>query len=331
MSERPVMRFLIGQVLVLLLIFLTIGWLGHRSHMEGTLRHVRFAVSETPLSAPIFIAHAMGLFRKHGLNVSIVDCQGGVLCAKMLYQDLRVDYATASETVAVFNAAEHDDLRVISSFVTSSNDVKLLSLEASPVQSLSQLEGSNVGVVAGSSSEFYFDLLLIAHALQDIEINRVYLYPEQTVSALLTNQVDVVSIWEPYGFEIESASEQAIHDLGVEGLYELSFNVLSRRAQHLDLETEIALLSAIDDAIRWIEQNPVKSIHLIADRLHINPKQVEWLWEDYIFHLSNSNSLISTMQFHTRWGFERGLLKKNLVDLHSYIDSSALDHLQLNR
>ncbi|KHD23319.1 ABC transporter substrate-binding protein [Vibrio caribbeanicus] len=285
---------------------------------------VKVAVSLTPLSTPFFIAQEQGFFAKHGLDVEIMPCKGGVKCAHLLQED-KVDYATASETVALFNRYHHSNVSILSSFVRSSNDLKLLALEANNISKLSDLAGKKVGIVKSSSSEFYFDLLLITHALQDLQVERVYIQPDELVAALLSYQVDAISIWEPYGYRATLVSASPLINLGTEGVYQLSFNLLSKSVRGGDRkEQDRLLLLALSDAIEWIEANPDDSIDLISQELGILPQQVNWAWNDYVFELTNDYSLLSNLQLQARWASERNILEGDPVDVRALVDYQLL-------
>ncbi len=64
---------------------------------------VTIAVSRTPLSAPFLVAEKLGFFKQQGLNVSLMPCDGGVACTKMMI-DREVEYATASESVVMYQS-----------------------------------------------------------------------------------------------------------------------------------------------------------------------------------------------------------------------------------
>ncbi|KJY82724.1 ABC transporter substrate-binding protein [Vibrio galatheae] len=286
---------------------------------EPASTNIKIAVSLTPLSTPLFVAQQQGIFAKHGLDVEIVPCHGGVKCAELLQTDA-VDYATASETVALFNSYHHSNVSILSSFVRSSNDLKLLALEPNDVDRVADLSGKKVGIVKSSASEFYFDLLLISNALQGLDVERVYLQPEELVNALLSYQVDAISVWEPYGYKASLSSTSTVINLGTEGIYQLSFNLLTKMPRLIPIKQEQALLAALSDSIRWIESHPVESISLISQELGVRPQQVNWVWNDYVFELSKDYSLLSNLQLQARWASERNILKGEPIDVRTLVE-----------
>ncbi len=289
---------------------------------------VKIGVSLTPLSTPFFVAEQQGFFSKQGVIVELVPCKGGVHCAKLLQEGV-VDYATASGTVALFNSYHHNNIALLASFVTSSNDLKLLSLESTNITDIADLEGKKVGIVKSSASEFYFDLLLISNALQDMHIERVYLKPDEMVPALLSYQVESISIWEPYGYRASLEATTQVIDIGTEGIYQLSFNLLAKTTRGETSDIDQSLLSALFNAVDWIGSHSIQSIELISEELQIKPQQVKWSWDDYVFNLANDYSLLSNLQLQAHWASERNVLEGEPLDVRAIIDNQPFEELKL--
>ncbi len=317
-------------IIVAVIATLICGWSSFgvsRTPQTGHIPKVKIAVSLTPLSTPLFIAERLGFFVDNGIDVELIPCEGGVNCANLL-QNNTVDYATASGTVALFNQHQHNNILILASFVTSSNDIKLLTLDQLKINSLQDLSGKKVGIIKSSASELYFDFLLISNALQELDVERVYLQPHEMVSALLSFQVDAISVWEPYGYKASLLSTTPVIDLGLKGIYQLSFNLLAKSPRTILSSTDKEILSAIYQATQWIENHPSESISLISNELGVNPQQVKWAWGDYIFELTNGYTLLSNLQLQARWASERKIIEGEPIDVRSFIDDAAYRELQ---
>lgn len=289
---------------------------------------IMIGVSQTPLSAPFIVADKLNLFETKGLNVEIVPCTSGVACAEDLLES-KTDYATASETVVMFQSFENPGTRLLASFVESDNDVKLLSLRPLKINRISDLEGRRVGIVKASASEFYFDSLLIAENLLDMPVERIYLNPSELVPALLSFQVDAISTWEPYGYLTNLRSTQEVVNLGFKGIYQLTFNLISHTnpSEEQDMEAK-KILEVLNEANHWIHQNPEHAMSLLAEVLNVQVHQIRWSWEDYVFRLSIGNSLLTNLQLQSRWAIERGLTHDRTPDFRQIIDRRPLEALK---
>lgn len=296
----------LGVFCLSIILFAYLGATSNQSSNQLT-PSIRIAVSQTPLSSPFIVAKSNQYFLKQGLNIEIVPCFGGVACAELLFSG-EVDYATASESVVMFQSFKRKDFRVLASFVESTNDLKLLALKEQGITKTSDLDGKKVGIVKASASEFYLDSLLIVDNLKRIEISKVYMAPQEMEKALTSNQVDAISVWEPYGYLLENATEEPPVNLGIAGVYTLSFNLLAM-GKTVDADPQVAtsILLALGDAINWMHQNSDTSRALVSQALDVPLEQLEWSWNDYVFRLSLGNSLLSNLQLQARWATNSGL------------------------
>lgn len=268
---------------------------------------IRIAVSQTPLSSPFFIAQSKRLFSQQDLAVVLVPCFGGHKCMEMLLNH-EVDFATASETVFMFNSFTQPELRLISSFVESDNDVKLLTLKGGGIVNLTSLEGQKVGVVKASASEFFLDSLLILNGIDSSSVERVYYKPTQLVEALLLTEVDAIAVWEPYGYELTNTVPEQVEQLPSRGVYNLSFNLIGLAGKHRKPEAISGILAALEQANLYLITHPKQSQTLVSETLGISFRQLNWSWQDYLFRLSLGNSLLSNLHTQARWALDRQLI-----------------------
>lgn len=286
---------------------------------------VRIGVSQTPLSSPFIIAEHLHLFRDSRINLTYVPCLGGVKCAQLLKEG-KVDYATASESVMMFNSFTDQELTLVVSFVESANDLKLLTLKSSGIDSVNDLEGKRVGVIKASASEFYFDTMLIVSRLKNMPVTKVYMPPEELVNQLTSFQVDAVSIWEPYGYKAHLQAGNDIVNLGIPGIYQLSFNLLSNKSYLRDRNEQTRdIILVLESAIKWIHSHPEQAKHIVAEKLNIPRNEIEWSWKDYVFRLSLGSSLLTNLQLQARWAIERGMVEGEVPDLRTVIYRQPFD------
>jgi ABC-type nitrate/sulfonate/bicarbonate transport system substrate-binding protein len=149
----------------------------------------------------------------------------------------------------------------------------------------------------------------VSHNLQDIEIEKVYINHHDLIASLISFNVDAISAWEPMGYQTNLLSGPKVLNLGSQGVYQLSLNLISRNA-YLEFAKDepTRLLQAIDESIEWINSNPQKAQRMIASRLDMPANQIEWSWPDYVFRLSLGNSLLSNLQLQARWAIDSHLV-----------------------
>ncbi|HAS6348553.1 TPA: ABC transporter substrate-binding protein [Vibrio vulnificus] len=289
-----------------------------------SVQKLTIGVSQTPLSAPFLIAHDLNIFKKHGLDIEMVPCFGGVKCAEMMFGG-QVDYATASESVVMFSSFKRQDFSVLASFVESDNDLKLFALRESGIQTLNQLHDKKVGVVKASSSEFFLDAMIMLSQNSQLNVIKTYLPPTEISQALINGEVDAISIWEPYGYQLQTSDTHPVIDLSVRGIYHLSFNLLSLKSTIHDYQSESErLLMALRDALIWMNEHPIETQQRVAQHLNVPIGQLSWTWEDYVFRLALSNGLLSNLQIQARWALDSGLVSGSMPDYRKLLDRTML-------
>lgn len=288
---------------------------------------ISVAVSLTPLSSPFFIAEELGFFTQQNVNVKLLPCQGGVACAEMLFNQ-RADLATFSDSVVMFQGFKSPVFSVLTTFVRTDSDLRLLTLKKNDIVSVAQLADKKVGVVKASASEFYIDSMRISHAIDKSRIHKVYLKPDQLGNALQSGLVDAISVWEPWGHQLEVKASQNVADLSLKGIYSLSFN-LSALTESVEKHRKgyLRVLSALEMSINWMTDHPDMAKILIAKRLNVESMELAEMWESYAFRLSLSNSLLSELQLQARWAKDEGLVKGPAPKFRNLIDNSFLKQL----
>ncbi|MFQ6372418.1 ABC transporter substrate-binding protein [Shewanella sp. YIC-542] len=316
-------------LLLFLLLSSALLWLGvtaKTAFAPGTEPPLRIAVSTSTLSAPIIIAERMGFFRDQQLAVQLIPQKGGDSCFNALMRD-DADLATSSESVAMFNSFKRNDFSIISTFAESDNDLKLLTRTASNIQHPTELLHHKIGIVAGSASEYFLDALLLMYGQQQPAIQKVDITANDLTDALMAGVVDAISIWEPFAFHLQQQFPNQVQHFETKGLYNLTFNLLTRRADaDKKLSQHVKLLKALDEAILYIIKEPEKSQQLMARYLKVPTEEIAALWPDYLFRLSLGNTLLSSLQSQARWAMDANLVHGSKIpDYRLYIEPTALN------
>lgn len=260
---------------------------------------VRIAVSQTPLSAPFYVAEEFGFFQQCGIETELIDVSGGKRAFQML-QDGEVDFSTSSDTVATYQVALRTNFNVLASFASSENDVKILS----HLPSLKPITDrtSQLGYWSDSASEHlahtYLQLKQFTDSVETVEGT-----PEQLMSGFLSGELDALSLWEPYIWStIQQMSEpEGYYLLPTEGLMSLHFMLLSNANMASRSDLTEKLLASLSLAIQSIHVKPVEAKAILIKRLAVDSSFLDWAWDDYLFQMRNASDLRFTMFSNMRW------------------------------
>ena len=290
---------------------------------------VTIAVSKTPLSAPIYIADEKGYFAESCADVKLTEVVGGNRSFQLMISG-EADFATSSGSVVVFRGLVRQDFTNYASFVQSDNDVKFVTLEQSDVVSGLDFEGKRIGVTRGTASEYFLSTYLALAGLTLDDTKIVHLAPEQMSDALKQGEVDIIVPWEPFAHQAIDTFQGGAKLIPSKSFYTLSFNLLARKNNSaVTKESAECVLRALKKSIEFIAENPEASQKIVIDKLALDQKFINWVWQDYIFKLDLSDSLVMNLESQARWAIEsKRVLSQQKIDFKSFLTPEPLKKVE---
>lgn len=327
------LRKVSGLICIALPFFLSIVGFGYKEgNSQSQLPQVKIAVSTTPLSAPFYIAKVKGFFKIAGVDVSIKEIPGGKKCFEAL-QRQEVDLATASKSVIMFNSFKHANFSVLTSFVESDNDIKIVTLQKHKISTPQDLVGRTVGVVKGSASEYFLHSWLTSANIDPTTV-KTHTYAVKDMSAALNREeVDAISVWEPFAYKSMRLNPESVI-VPTQGQYKLAFNLVHLTTNpvfnqpsrsRLSNTVETAILEGLNKAIHFIKAHPEDAQLILRRHLKLSEDFIDWVWLDYQFELSLNTSFIHSLDHQAQWAIEAGLVEQQEIPnyLH-FISPEAL-------
>ena len=269
---------------------------------------LRLSLSLTPLSLPFFVADNQGYFAAEGVPIALNEVVGGHRTMQQLLEG-SADLATSSEAVVMFNSFQRSDFAIIASFVTSEDDVKIITRADTGITTPRQLAGKTVATVTGAASHYYLDTLLLFNGVDPKKVQLRNLAPEAMADALKNKAVDAIAIWEPIPFKALQAVPGA-RMLPKSSTYRLTFNLIARKSLLGTRDAELAgVLRALERAQEYIYDNPLQAKAILRKRLQLDQAFIDWIWSRYSYRLSLDQSLLTTLEGEARWARQEGLVK----------------------
>lgn len=289
---------------------------------------VKIAVSQTPLSAPFYIAQKMKYFEESCVNVTLEETIGGKQNFEKVING-EADFGTSSDSVIVFKSLNKDKFSTLTTFVQSDNDVKIITLDNSNIHTSKDLIGKHIGLTKGAAGEYLLSTYL---AIGGVNINQVTIKniaPNELLRALLDKEVEVIVPWEPYAYQSIHNSSNRTRALNTKNLYTLTFNLISKKIKNeLQLKSAECVIAALDKAINYIAAHPQESQKILVDHLQLDRAFIKWLWPDYIFKLSLNRSLLMSLKSQALWKIETGMVSSaDIPDYKQIIDPRALQRV----
>lgn len=262
------------------------------------------AVSEGPVSLPIYVAQSEGFFRREGVDIRMLSCSSGRSCFELLKQD-KADVATASELLVTLDSIQRSDSVIVATLSSSPHHIKLIARKDAGVGKPGDLRGKRIATVAGSSAQYFLDAWLLYHQIERRDVRLVPMLPDEMSRALAQADVDAIAIWEP-------AASQAVSALGPNALvlpnprvYTQHFSLITSR-QRVGARSDelVRLLRALARASRFIAEEPGRAREIWRARAPAGSAAANLAEHDFALRLPQS--LIATMEGQARWAAREG-------------------------
>ena len=288
---------------------------------------IKIAVSKTPLSAPLFIAKELGYFAEQGLDAELVMTIGGHRCLASILAG-ETDMGTVSDYPIMINSFKRQDYAVAATFVSSSNDVKLIANKNKGITTPADLKHKKIGTVAGASSHFFLDQFLLFNGLSLADVEVIPLKSNDMPKALQDGKVDALSVWEPYGFLTKQLLQDDAIIFPSKNYYRETFNLVIGQQYIADNpKVIVAVLRALDKAETFINQKPREAQKILIKHLQLNEKFIDWIWKDFNFQLSLDQSLIKTLEAEADWAITNKIIAR--TQKQNYVNFIYLDALDV--
>ncbi|MDD2499294.1 MAG: ABC transporter substrate-binding protein [Geobacter sp.] len=270
---------------------------------------LRLSLSKSPLSLPVYVADSLGYFAAEGVPLRIHEVIGGHRTLQELLAGTS-DLATSSETVVMFNSFQQSNFAIIATFVSSDDDVKIITRSDTGICTPRQLAGKRIGTVVGSAGHYYLDMVLLMNGIDPKTVPVRNLQPEAMTDALKKGEVDAIAIWEPYPFKALKAVPGARMLAGSDA-YRLTFNLIVHK-KHLGTRDGdlVKLLRALDRAEQFISRQPLQAMAIMRERLQLDQSFIDWIWPRYSYRLTLDQSLLMTLEGEARWARQEGYIQR---------------------
>jgi ABC-type nitrate/sulfonate/bicarbonate transport system substrate-binding protein len=279
---------------------------------------IKILVSTTPLSTPFYVAEEQGYFRDEGLEVTLVDWPSGSVCLKQLL-DGQGQLATASDQAIMFLSFEKPTFKVLASFASSRQDVKLVARRSAAIRSVADMKDKRVAMVRGAAGQYVFDLAMLTSGLDPRSAQVVDLDLQQLEAAATNRSIDAFALWQPGANHLIKLLGTDALVLPGPNLYTLTFNLTALRdARTISAEDCVKALRALERALVFLRSEPSKAKTILRDRLKLVMTDIDGYWPDYRFELGLNQSLIATLESTARWAMRENLVKHR--DMPNYLD-----------
>jgi len=266
MSRRTV---LIGVVVVAAAAAVAVPWVLTRS--SGSVPLGMGYSSLTPLHCAVGeIFVATDILQQHGFDPSLIHFEHGKDQHESCSQGL-IDATFSCEVPAMVHLDRLPGM-VINGFAGELGDIALVVRQDSPIQGVEDLQGRNVALLGGSSSELVFEDWLSAVGLRrnaDVRVDPHGGTGESAVDAVVAGRADAAVLWDPWLSKAEIE-----HDLRV--VQRAPFwSLVATFEAHPSVRDPAAYMAAVRDALAYAAQHTDEVVALVSRRSGIPAPAVE--------------------------------------------------------
>ncbi len=246
------------------------------------------------------------------------------------------DIATNAETQLLRESLVNPDLRIIATVTESF--YRLVGKRSSGIESLEDLAGKRIMLPRNTSANYYLVAMLAEAGLTEDDVTLVPLPGveggvkasiDAMSDALLADEADVISIWEP-------EPEDAIHQLGDDAIvlqdrsvYREVFNLHARAPDLADpakRQAIVTFLRALIDATEALKSEPAPYWPNIASVINYTEEQINDGWPEMEFPVQIIPDMLDVLETEEKWvAMERDREPRSREELAQFIDYSVLE------
>ena len=323
------MRKMITALLLLsaFVLFATIGC-DRENKPDASKKDEVISVAEVPwpASAAIYIARENGYFKDEGIDVHLQSYISGHLGLAAVLSK-KVDFTVAGDTPLARAIVEGKPVAVVATLCEINRAIVIVARKDKGILSPHDLKGKRVGVVAGTTADFFLNIFLTTSYIDSADVTIVNLPTEKVVDALIRGEVDAVSTWSPHTIvAMEKLGDNGII-LDDPSIYKMTWNLMTTKEfAESHPERVRKVLAAIVRANEFIAKHPEQARAIISKNFIAGDSRLEKEWKEYGFTTALDQSLILNLEDQARWMISkepRG--DRRLANVMDYIYTDGLE------
>jgi NitT/TauT family transport system substrate-binding protein len=250
-----------------------------------------FSSGVDPATAHGIVADKLGLFKKHGLDVTVKKYPSAAAGFRTVVSGEN-DAGQATDMPVISPLVQGAKLKIVAS--TRKRLKKYAAVVVSEqIKTPADLAGKKIGTArGGSSGQMFMELFLKYHKVSGAQ--PVWLQPQEQLIAFSRGDVDAVVVWVPW-FHKALTVRPGAHVLA----YDMDNNLYSSDALIVITErvaqepaTVKALLRALVEADQYIAKNRKGAEQLLAKELNIKPEDISAQLDTVEQHLALDDIMV---------------------------------------
>ena len=247
-----------------------------RGRAQSRLQKITLFIGTTPHFGNIIVAQEKGFYEKEGLPVEITNFASGSVASEA-FQAGRGNTVDCGDTPALRLWGRGAGVGLCPS---ASYGHMSIVVARKGINTPGDMRGKKVGVLLGSTAEYFAKLYLTSGKVDPKEVDIINLQPAEMVTGIVRKDIDAFVLWEPFGTRAMQASNDVYIVTNAEK-YFLEWMITSTTpafAQSNEAEL-VAYVRGLDAASKWSNQNREESAQIVAKNLKLEIGLVKQLMD----------------------------------------------------
>ena len=263
-----------------------------------------------PHTALVHLAFAKGYFAAEGLDVTVLRFPFGKPALDAVLEG-KADFATCAETPFILAVLQGRKALWLATIETSTANTVLVARSDAGITSPAGIRGKRIGYARGTNGEFFLNSLLVRHGLDDHDVQRVDLKPDEMSDAMARGLVDGVVVWSPINSRIAAQMGEGARTFSAQDLYFESFGIVARPEFARDHPGRASkVIRALLQAEAFARTSPAQTRDVVAREAGLDPRETEAGWKLFTYEVRLDQSLLPLMEEEARWAIRSGLVPR---------------------
>ena len=301
----------LGSLVIITLIMVIVG-----CGKEPAITEVRFgSFSKAVDYAPYLVAKNKGWFdealKKQGIATKYELFQS-LAPINESFATKRVDVVFEAEPPAIVGKAAGIDIKIVALSCTLVQDIIVRS--DTDIQSVSDLKGKKIAVLAGTGSHYGLLKILRAAGLSASDIEVVDMIPPDAKSAFATGRVDGWAVWPPWIEQEEIAGTGRVLPRGDAVIQSIMVVRYEFAQEHPEVLREI--ITVLQRTKKWVQENPAEAQQICAKELDLPLEVIQRAWPRHDWAAQINEEVISDIEAKAKF-LEANDFIQNSVDVRN--------------
>jgi len=285
----------------------------------------RIGTGIDPVYSNYYVAEAMGLYKKYGVDAEVkLFSRGGEALDALMAGEM---HATSNaEYPNILAVDRNPEVVIIGVSCVAPHTMKLTA--RAEIKRPEDFIGKKIGSALGSVTDYCFDKYFEKNGIDKSKVTYVNVAAPESVPLLEKGDISAFFFWEPWPSKAVEVSGNKVHILGSSaqlGVYAAKlFIAVPRTYAEKNPETVKNFLKALNEAGEYVHQNPQEAYKLVAKKIPtLTPEAITKMTVEFSHRVRFLKEDLKNLEDISDWIISKGKIKK-APDWKKAIDTQYL-------